>query len=85
MLAPYATEYAVAKLSLTKPHLLKRVKAINKVTSMTKRIRPYNFVLAGSPARVDQRGKPIIPLTNFTREYDLAPHQTFVDARSGKH
>lgn len=85
LLVLYANEYAVARLGLTKPHLLLRVKAINKGKSTANRIKPYNFVLVGSPARVNQRGIPIIPLTNFTRSYDLAPHQEFVDAKSGKH
>jgi hypothetical protein len=29
-------------------------------------------------------GKPIIPLTSFTREYDRVPYQPFIDAKTGK-
>jgi len=84
LVEPYRGEYAVAKLTLTKPHLLLRVKGVNRQKSKTKWIGPYSFVSVGSPTTSNRNGKPIVPLTPYTRPYDLAPHQPFTDANTGK-
>jgi len=68
----------------TKPSLLRRVKAIKKRRSANQRIRPYNFVLVGSPTMFTRRAKPIVPITPFVRPCDLAPFQSLIDASSGK-
>ncbi|MFC1506400.1 hypothetical protein ACFLQ6_04945 [Thermoproteota archaeon] len=83
-LAEYENECAISKLALTKPHLFSRVKNINKGKPFHKKIRPYNFVLAGSSTDTGSNGEPIVPLTSFTRPYDLAPHQPFTNTNSGK-
>jgi hypothetical protein len=84
LLDQYADEYATAELTVTKPHLLRRVKTLNEGSRPDKQIKPYNFVLVGSPTMVSKNGEPIIPLTQFTSEYGQAPYQPFVDAKSGK-
>jgi len=84
LLEQYTNDYAVAKLALTAPRLLRRVKALNKDHPANKQIKPYNFVLVGSPTMVSKNGEPIIPLTPFTSEYGQAPYQPFVDAKSGR-
>lgn len=40
--------------------------------------------MVGSPCVQYDNGHPVIPLTSFTRPFDLGPFQEFVDARSGK-
>lgn len=80
----YANEYAIAKLAITTPHLLHRVKVINKGKPMSQKIKPYNFVLVGSPVMVGRRGEAIIPITPFTSQYAQAPYQPFIDAKTGK-
>jgi len=82
LLGTYRNEYAVAKLQITTSNLLRRVKAINKGKPYNQQIKPFNFVLVGSPTMPGRKG-PIIPLTHFTRP-ELAPLQTFTDARTGK-
>jgi hypothetical protein len=84
LLEKYASEYAVAKLAFTKPSLLRRVRGINKGKQNDRKIKPYNFVLVGSPTIFNRTGKPIIPVTPFVRPYDLAPYQPFTDAKSGR-
>jgi len=83
LLGKYRDEYAIAKLALTKPSLLRKVKAINS-KHVYQKMRPFNFVLIGSPAMFDSRGRPIIPVASFVRPYDLAPYQPFIDAKSGR-
>jgi hypothetical protein len=84
LLEQYANDYAVAKLALTTPRLLRRVKALNRSKPLGKQVGPYNFVLVGSPIMVSENGEPIIPLTQFTSEYGQAAYQPFIDANSGK-
>jgi len=84
LLEQYGSDYAVAKLALTNPSLLGRVGAINEENYISQP-RPYSFLLVGSPTMLDRSGKPIIPVTPFMREYERAPYQHFVDAKSGKH
>jgi hypothetical protein len=84
LLEQYADDYAIAELTVTKPHLLRRVKALNEGSRPDRQIKPYNFVLVGSPTMVSKNGEPIIPLTQFTPQYGQAPYQFFVDTKSGK-
>ena len=84
LLEQYANDYAVAKLALTTPHLLRRVKALNEGNPPSMQVKPYNFVLGGSPTMTGENGEPIIPLTQFTSQYGQAPYQPFIDANSGK-
>jgi hypothetical protein len=82
LLKLYANDYAVSKLAISTPTLLRRVKAINKDMPYEQQIKPFNFVLVGSPT-MTIRNRPIIPLTSFTTP-NLAPYQMFVDANTGK-
>jgi len=84
LLEQYANDYAVAKLALTTPHLLRRVNALNRRKPLGKQVGPYNFVLVGSPTMTSENGEPIIPLTQFTSQYAQAPYQPFIDANSGR-
>jgi hypothetical protein len=83
LLQRYANEHAIAQLAITTPNLLGRVKAINQGKPRHKQIRPYNFVLAGSPTMTSGKDRPIIPITQFTSDTDLAPYQPFIDAKTG--
>jgi hypothetical protein len=84
LLDRYANEYAIAELAITTPHLLRQVKVINKGKPMPQQIKPYNFVLVGSPVMVGGRGEPIIPITPFTSRLNNAPYEAFIDAKTGK-
>jgi len=84
LLEQYANDYGIAELAVTKPHLLRRVKSLNEGSRPDKQIKPYNFVLVGSPTMVSKNGEPIIPLTQFTSHYDWAPYQPFIDAKGGR-
>ena len=84
LLEHYANEHAISKFALTKPSLLRRVNALNKGKPLVKQIKPYSFALVGSATMMGARGKPVVPLTPFTREYGLAPYQRFIDANTGK-
>ena len=80
----YRGEYSVNQLFLTTKNLYNRVKTFNRNKSLDKQIKPYNFTLAGSPIMLDENNEPIYPLTSFTKNYDQAPYQPFIDAHTGK-
>jgi hypothetical protein len=84
LLERYANEHAIAQLAITTPNLLGRVKAINQGKPRRKQIRPYNFVLAGSPTMTSGKDRPIIPITQFTSDIEDAPYESFTDAKTGR-
>ncbi len=83
LISKYESKFAVAELTLTTPNVLRRVKAINQDRGNSQQIKPYNFVLVGSPAMTGRNGDPIIPVTQFTSNCDLAPFQPFTDSKTG--
>jgi len=84
LLGQYANDRAIAELAITTPNLLRRVNAINEGKPRHQQIRPYNFVLAGSPTMISEKDRPIIPITQFTSDTDSAPYQPFIDAKTGR-
>ncbi len=80
----YSGQHAVSKLAITTPKLLRQVEALNSDRTMEKKIKPYTFMLVGSPTMLNDEDEPIYPLTPFTKEYSQAPFQPFVDAHAGK-
>jgi hypothetical protein len=80
----YSGEYAVSKYAVTTPHLHRRVREINRWKGIRKQIKPFNFVLVGQPEELSDTGKPIHPITRFTRAIEEAPFQPFTDYNSGK-
>ena len=84
LLERYANEHAIAQLTITTPNLLRRVSAINEGKPRHKQIRPYNFVLAGSPTMTSGKDRPIIPITQFMSDIEDAPYDSFIDARTGR-
>jgi hypothetical protein len=83
LLDKYSNDYAVAELSITTSNLLRRVKRINENRPFDQQIRPYNFVLVGSPTWTS-KNQPVIPITQYTADYDTAPFQSFVDSKTGE-
>jgi hypothetical protein len=83
LLGEYENEFAIAELSITTPNLLQRVKAINQGKPHDRQIKPYNFILVGSPTMTSENDRPIIPITQFTSDYTLAPFHPFTDAKTG--
>jgi hypothetical protein len=84
LLDQYANDHAIAQLAITTPSLLRRVNAINEGKPQHQQIRPYNFVLAGSPTMTSRKDRPIIPITQFTSDTESAPYQPFIDAKTGR-
>lgn len=81
----YSGEYAVREYVVTKPGLHRRLREINRDKDVSKRIKPFNFVLVGSPVEVGEGNRPIHPITRFTKQIQEAPFQPFIDYNTGKH
>jgi hypothetical protein len=84
LLERYANEHAITQLAITTPNLLRRVNAINEGKPQWQQIRPYNFVLAGSPTMTSEKDRPIIPITQFRSDTEYAPYYPFIDAKTGR-
>jgi len=79
----YSGDYAVSKYAMTTPSLHRRLKAINSQKKYSRQIKPYNFVLVGQSTEMSN-GKPIYPITKFTRRIEEAPFQPFIDYNTGQ-
>jgi len=80
----YSGEYAVSRFTVTKASLHRRLQAINRRKEISKQIKPFNFILTGSPQEISDAGKPIHPVTKFNKKIDEAPFQPFIDYNTGK-
>jgi hypothetical protein len=83
LLDQYANEHAIAQLTITNPILLRRVDAINEGKPQHQQVRPYNFMLAGSPTWTSRKDRPITPITQFRSDIEDAPYHPFIDAKTG--
>jgi hypothetical protein len=80
----YSSHYAVSKYAVATPTLHRRLRSINRNRTYSKQIKPFNFILVGQPAETGEKGKPIHPITKFTKRIEEAPFQPFIDYNTGK-
>jgi hypothetical protein len=80
----YLDEYALSRYAVTTPQLHRRLREINRGKDMSRQIKPFNFVLVGQPEELSDTGKPIHPITRFTKRIEEAPFQPFIDYNTGK-
>jgi len=80
----YTGQYAISRYTVTNPSLHSRLRAINRGKDLSKQIKPFNFVLVGSPEDIGEGDKPIHPVTRFTSNIEQAPFQDFIDYNTGK-
>lgn len=82
---PYRRRYALSKMSVTSPEIMKRFKELNKGKAPRGRMKPFNFVIIGTSIEPRKHTleaiKPTIP---FTKDYHMAPYRDFIDYHSGK-
>ena len=83
ILDEYSMRYAVSRLTISTPDILKRFEGINKDLPYDQRIKPFNFACVGTSVRVnDKTGKAIQPITPFSSQYYKVPFGPFIDYRS---
>ena len=76
----YENKYALQKLGLSKPSLVKRLSEFNKGKDYHKQIKPSNFGILGFARRINpETGEPIKPMAPFTNPAKDAVHDYFLD------
>ncbi|WP_200895213.1 MULTISPECIES: hypothetical protein [unclassified Methanosarcina] len=78
----YSTFYAISRLTITTPNVLKRFKELNQGKPWKEQIKPFNFFLVGFQV-IEENDKPVKPLAPFTKDYQKIVHEPFVDYETG--
>jgi hypothetical protein len=84
--AKYENAFAMSKLAISKPHILKRFERLNAGKPYDQQIKPFNFCIVGIGNFLDdeQTGKVIKPLSPYRRNAQQSSFDSFVDYESGK-
>jgi hypothetical protein len=92
--ANYRDQYVTSTLSITSYSTYRRFAAYNARKSFQKQIKPFNFVTVGTSYRLDDAGRPIVPMLPYTPqaidgvpnpEFLDLPFRPFLDYKTGKH
>jgi hypothetical protein len=74
----YSDKMAVSQITITKPSILNRFKALNKNKPIEKWIKPFNFILVGSEVN------GVIPCLPYKKDVNGIQYDKFIDYRTGK-
>lgn len=81
----YRRSFALAKLAISKPRIMKRLERLNKGKPYDHQIKPFNFCIVGFSNAVDEEtGKPIKPLAPYRKNAQQCPYNSFIDYESSK-
>ncbi|WP_393970981.1 hypothetical protein OXIME_001228 [Oxyplasma meridianum] len=74
----FNNKIAVSQITASKPSILKRFKKMNENKELNKKIKPYNFILAGNKV------ENVIPCLPYSKNIYGIQYNEFIDYRSGK-
>lgn len=74
----YSQFYAISKLTISTPSLIKRFKEYDRNKSLSKQIKPFNFIIIG------QGNSEVKPIASFNDNPQSVVHKEFIDYKSGK-
>lgn len=81
----YSHFYAISRLTLSSPELMKRIELINEGKPYDKQIKPFNFILVGMGNKKEtEEGKIVKPIAPFRKDFHKVVYEDFVDYNSGK-
>lgn len=81
--AKYASSYAISKMAITSPHILKLFKSLNKGKHMHMQIKPFNFMLVGVANHINPQGQLVKPIAPYCKDPQRIVYEDFVDYHSG--
>jgi hypothetical protein len=80
----YGRSYAMAKLAITTPAIMRRMKKLNRGKPYALQIKPFNFCIIGVGNIADPKTrKAIKPLAPFRKDAQRCAYEFFVDYHSG--
>ena len=87
ILKEYENKFAVSKITINSPQIIKRFESINKNKTEKNKIKPFNFALVGTGYRKDtEKNDTIIPLLPYfdKKHRQSVPYIEFYDYKTGK-
>jgi hypothetical protein len=83
----YSKQYAVSQLTVSNYDIYKRFAKLNHGKSLSKTIKPFNFITVGSGYKTDfETRESIIPMMPYVEKSKTqeAPYREFLDYKTGK-
>lgn len=81
----YSHGYAISKMAVTSPHVMRMFKKLNKGKPYDKQIKPFNFMIVGIANQQNpDTANPIKPIAPYTKNPRDAPYAGFVDYHTGE-
>lgn len=81
----YNRSFALAKLALSTPQIMKRFERLNQSRPYNRQIKPFNFCLVGFNNDVDDvTNMPIKPMAPYRKNAQQCVYDSFIDYESGK-
>lgn len=78
----YSNHYAISRLTVSTPNVLKRFDKLNKGKSWEEQIKPYNFYNVGFQT-IEENGKAIKPLSPYCNDPQSIVYDPFIDYETG--
>lgn len=81
----YSRSFALSKLAISSPQIMKRFEPLNKGKPYDQQIKPFNFCIVGIGNDIDHNtGTRVKPLAPYRQNAQQCPYDTFIDYESGK-
>ncbi|UGV39818.1 hypothetical protein J7W08_06690 [Methanococcoides orientis] len=83
ILEKYENYAVISKLAVSTGTVLRRFKKTNEGKPFDKRIKPFNFMLVGNGASINEGGEKVKPLAPFNKNPQVAIEKEFIDYNTG--
>lgn len=83
ILEKYENYAVISKLAVSTGTVLRRFKGMNEGKPFDKRIKPFNFMLAGNGTTVNEDGENVKPIAPFNKNPQVAIEKEFIDYNTG--
>ncbi|WP_407355412.1 DNA polymerase [Methanolobus sp. WCC5] len=83
VLEKYESYAVISKLAVSTGTILKRFKKMNEGKGFDKKIKPFNFMLVGNGATVNEEGEKVKPVAPYNNNPQVAIEQEFIDYNTG--
>jgi hypothetical protein len=79
----YSNLYAISRLTVSTPNVLKRFNKYNKGKTWEEQIKPFNFYLVGFQT-IEENSKAVKPLAPYSNDPQSIVYEPFIDYETGE-
>ncbi|NPE30690.1 hypothetical protein HNV12_22590 [Methanococcoides sp. SA1] len=83
VLEKYENYAVISNLAVSTGSILKRFKGMNEGKTFDKKIKPFNFMLVGNGASINEDGEKVKPVAPFSKNPQVAIEKEFIDYNTG--